>query len=86
MKWCFDERIQIPHYAVGWGNKYALRSWRFSYYIGMKEIQNLRLHFLSPKLDGDLGPAPSFLTPQCPAQFWRIGVADYNNIHCPSLV
>lgn len=33
--------------------------------------------FLSPKLDGDLGPAPSLLTPQCPAQFRRIGVADY---------
>ncbi|KAL3376966.1 hypothetical protein AABB24_003407 [Solanum stoloniferum] len=33
--------------------------------------------FLSPKLDGDLGPAPSLLTPQCPAEFRRIGVADY---------
>ncbi|PHU08851.1 Thebaine 6-O-demethylase [Capsicum chinense] len=33
--------------------------------------------FLSPKLDGDLGPAPSLLTPQCPAKFRRIGVADY---------
>lgn len=33
--------------------------------------------FLSPKLDGDLGPAPSLLTLQCPAKFKRIGVADY---------
>ena len=33
--------------------------------------------FLSPNLDGDLGPAPSLLTPQCPAEFRRIGVADY---------
>lgn len=33
--------------------------------------------FLSPKLDGDLGPAPSLLTPQNPAKFRRIGVADY---------
>ncbi|KAM3284797.1 hypothetical protein P3S67_023596 [Capsicum chacoense] len=33
--------------------------------------------FFSPKLDGDFGPAPSLLTPQCPAQFRRIGVADY---------
>lgn len=33
--------------------------------------------FLSPRLDGDIGPAPSLLTPQTPAQFRRIGVADY---------
>ncbi|KAJ8549397.1 hypothetical protein K7X08_033104 [Anisodus acutangulus] len=33
--------------------------------------------FFSPKLDGDFGPAPSLLTPQCPAQFRRIGVAGY---------
>ncbi|CAN4082129.1 unnamed protein product [Withania somnifera] len=33
--------------------------------------------FLSPRLDGDLGPAPSLLTPQCPTKFRRIGVADY---------
>ncbi|PHT90137.1 Thebaine 6-O-demethylase [Capsicum annuum] len=32
---------------------------------------------LSPKLDGDLGPAPSLLTAQTPAQFRRIGVVDY---------
>ncbi|WMV15689.1 hypothetical protein MTR67_009074, partial [Solanum verrucosum] len=33
--------------------------------------------FFSPKLDGDLGPAASLLTPQSPAQYRRIGVADY---------
>ncbi|MCD7460160.1 hypothetical protein HAX54_042969 [Datura stramonium] len=33
--------------------------------------------FLSPKLNGDLGPAPSLLTPQTPAQYRRIGVVDY---------
>ncbi|XP_060191255.1 oxoglutarate-dependent flavonoid 7-O-demethylase 1-like [Lycium barbarum] len=33
--------------------------------------------FLSPNMDGDLGPAPSLLTPQSPAQFRRIEVADY---------
>jgi len=31
----------------------------------------------SPKLDGNLGPAASLLTPQSPAQYRRIGVADY---------
>ncbi|XVF25548.1 hypothetical protein REPUB_Repub13aG0221500 [Reevesia pubescens] len=30
-----------------------------------------------PKLDGDLGPAPSLITPETPALFRRIGVADY---------
>ena len=33
--------------------------------------------FYSPKLDGDLGPAPSLITPETPALFRRIGVADY---------
>ncbi|KAK6273214.1 hypothetical protein POUND7_010297 [Theobroma cacao] len=33
--------------------------------------------FYSPKLDGDMGPAPSLVTPQTPAVFRRIGVADY---------
>ncbi|KAL3376963.1 hypothetical protein AABB24_003406 [Solanum stoloniferum] len=33
--------------------------------------------FLSPKLNGDLGPAASLLNPQSPAQYRRIGVADY---------
>ncbi|CAN0853728.1 Protein SRG1 [Linum grandiflorum] len=33
--------------------------------------------FLSPRLDGDLGPAPSLITPDSPAQFIRIGVTDY---------
>ncbi|KAK8602107.1 hypothetical protein V6N13_058240 [Hibiscus sabdariffa] len=31
----------------------------------------------SPRLDGDLGPAPSLISPQNPALFRRIGVADY---------
>ncbi|TYI21786.1 hypothetical protein ES332_A06G062400v1 [Gossypium tomentosum] len=31
----------------------------------------------SPRLDGDLGPAPSLLSPQTPPLFKRIGVADY---------
>ncbi|KAK6236109.1 hypothetical protein QQP08_026639 [Theobroma cacao] len=35
--------------------------------------------FYSPKLDGDMGPAPSLVTPQTPAVFRRIGVADYFN-------
>ncbi|OMO51165.1 Oxoglutarate/iron-dependent dioxygenase [Corchorus olitorius] len=33
--------------------------------------------YYSPKLDGDMGPAPSLITPQTPALFKRIGVADY---------
>ncbi|KAK8682998.1 hypothetical protein V6N13_039074 [Hibiscus sabdariffa] len=33
--------------------------------------------FYSPKLDGDMGPAPSLITPQTPPLFGRIGVADY---------
>ncbi|GKU94296.1 hypothetical protein SLEP1_g7811 [Rubroshorea leprosula] len=33
--------------------------------------------FYAPKLDGDLGPAPSLVTPETPALFRRMGVADY---------
>ncbi|KZV31475.1 hypothetical protein F511_28361 [Dorcoceras hygrometricum] len=33
--------------------------------------------FLSPTLEGDLGPAPSLVTPQNPSKFKRIGVSDY---------
>lgn len=33
--------------------------------------------FLSPKMEGDFGPAPSLVTPHNPARFRRIGVADY---------
>ncbi|GAB4855155.1 hypothetical protein Ancab_039750 [Ancistrocladus abbreviatus] len=33
--------------------------------------------FHSPKLDGEMGPAPSLVTPQTPALFKRIIVADY---------
>ncbi|KAB1208591.1 Protein SRG1 [Morella rubra] len=33
--------------------------------------------FYNPKLDGDMGPAPSLVTPERPALFKRIGVADY---------
>nr|XP_011460382.1 PREDICTED: protein SRG1-like [Fragaria vesca subsp. vesca] len=33
--------------------------------------------FYSPNLGGDLGPAPSLITPERPALFKRIGVADY---------
>lgn len=33
--------------------------------------------FYSPKLEGDMGPAPSLITPQTPALFRRIGVVDY---------
>ena len=33
--------------------------------------------FYNPKLDGDMGPAPSLLTSDSPALFRRIGVADY---------
>ncbi len=33
--------------------------------------------FLNPKLDGDLSPAPSLISPNTPALFKRIGVADY---------
>ena len=31
----------------------------------------------SPKLEGDMGPAASLVTPYSPARFKRIGVADY---------
>ncbi|KAJ4703752.1 2-oxoglutarate (2OG) and Fe(II)-dependent oxygenase superfamily protein [Melia azedarach] len=30
-----------------------------------------------PKMDGDMGPAPSLVTPETPAKFRRIGVEDY---------
>ncbi|KAI8525754.1 hypothetical protein RHMOL_Rhmol13G0254700 [Rhododendron molle] len=33
--------------------------------------------FLSPKLDGELGPAPSLITPESPALFRRVSVADF---------
>ena len=33
--------------------------------------------FYSPKLDGDMGPAPSLVTQHSPVLFKRIGVADY---------
>ncbi|TYH12386.1 hypothetical protein ES288_A06G063400v1 [Gossypium darwinii] len=33
--------------------------------------------FYSPKLEGDMGPAASLITPQTPSLFRRIGVADY---------
>ncbi|KAK4859052.1 hypothetical protein QYF36_026046 [Acer negundo] len=33
--------------------------------------------FFAPKLDGEIGPAPSLLTPETPAIFRRIGVKDY---------
>lgn len=33
--------------------------------------------FTSPKLEGDFGPAPSLVTPQTPAKFKRISLADY---------
>ncbi|XP_027086752.1 oxoglutarate-dependent flavonoid 7-O-demethylase 1-like isoform X1 [Coffea arabica] len=33
--------------------------------------------FFSPKLDGDMGPAPSLITPENPAIFRRISMIDY---------
>lgn len=33
--------------------------------------------FLSPDLKGDMGPAPSLISPKNPAKFKRIGAADY---------
>ncbi|KAJ0082919.1 hypothetical protein Patl1_10086 [Pistacia atlantica] len=33
--------------------------------------------FYSPKIDGNMGPAPSLVTPETPALFERISVADY---------
>lgn len=33
--------------------------------------------FLSAKLDGELGPAPSLITPESPALFRRVSVADF---------
>ncbi|OMO80304.1 Oxoglutarate/iron-dependent dioxygenase [Corchorus olitorius] len=33
--------------------------------------------FYGPKLDGEMGPAPSLITPQTPPLFRKIGVADY---------
>ena len=33
--------------------------------------------FYSPRLDGKMGPAPSLITPQTPALYRTIGVADY---------
>ncbi|OMO80303.1 Oxoglutarate/iron-dependent dioxygenase [Corchorus olitorius] len=33
--------------------------------------------FYNPKWDTEMGPAPSLITPQTPALFRRIGVADY---------
>ncbi|GLT71841.1 hypothetical protein SLA2020_438320 [Shorea laevis] len=33
--------------------------------------------FYSPRLEGNIGPAPSLITSESPALFKRIGVADY---------
>jgi isopenicillin N synthase-like dioxygenase len=33
--------------------------------------------FYSPRLEGDMGPAPTLITPESPPSFKRIGVADY---------
>ena len=33
--------------------------------------------FYSPKLDGEMGPAPSLISKERPALFKRIGVVDY---------
>ena len=33
--------------------------------------------FYNPKLDGEMGPAPSLINDQTPALFKRIGVVDY---------
>ncbi|KAK0579828.1 hypothetical protein LWI29_032155 [Acer saccharum] len=33
--------------------------------------------FYNPKLEGDMGPAPSLITPETPALFRRISVTDY---------
>ncbi|KAI3686870.1 hypothetical protein L1987_80559 [Smallanthus sonchifolius] len=33
--------------------------------------------FLTPNLDGELGPAPSLITPETPPKFTRVTVADY---------
>lgn len=33
--------------------------------------------FYSPKLDGKMGPAPSLISPQTPALFETIGVAEF---------
>jgi isopenicillin N synthase-like dioxygenase len=33
--------------------------------------------FYSPRLKGDMGPAPSLITPESPTLFKRIGVSDY---------
>ena len=33
--------------------------------------------FHNPKINGDLGPAPSLITPETPALFRRISVSDY---------
>lgn len=33
--------------------------------------------FLSPKLDGEFGPAQSLLSPETPSKFTRIGAAEF---------
>ncbi|XP_058196060.1 protein SRG1-like [Rhododendron vialii] len=33
--------------------------------------------FYSPRVDGEMGPAPSLITPQTPALFRRLGVSEY---------
>lgn len=33
--------------------------------------------YLSPKFDGEFGPAPSLLSSQAPPKFKRIGAADF---------
>ncbi|KAA8519575.1 hypothetical protein F0562_013801 [Nyssa sinensis] len=35
--------------------------------------------FYNPKLDGEMGPAPSLITPQAPALFKRVAFIDYMN-------
>mgnify|MGYP004702551161 FL=1 len=39
--------------------------------------------FFSPKLDGDMGTAPSLITPENPAIFRRISMIDYLKAFLP---
>ncbi|XP_073281059.1 oxoglutarate-dependent flavonoid 7-O-demethylase 1-like [Primulina huaijiensis] len=55
----------------------AYRSIEHRAVVNTEQERLTMVTFLSPKLGGDLGPAPSLITPENPAKFKRIGVSDY---------
>ncbi|KZV35789.1 hypothetical protein F511_39596 [Dorcoceras hygrometricum] len=55
----------------------AFRSVEHRAVVNTKQERLSVVTFLSPKMEGDLGPAPSLVTAETPANFKRISVSDY---------